>query len=110
MKADSNKAGGLLPLLYLCHDSKVMLVVNLKANWGLCNGAVGKVVDIVYKDGRRPNDHPALLPDVVLVRFQGYRGPPNRNEDPTVAPIVPVSHSTECACRCKRLQVPLRLA
>ena len=79
----------MLPLLYLCHDSKVTLVVNLKANWGLCNGAVAKVVDIVYKDGRRPNDHPALLPDVVLVRFQGYRGPPNRNEDPTVVPIVP---------------------
>ena len=110
VKADSNKAGGLLPLLYLCHDSKVMLVVNLKVNWGLYNEAVGKVVDIVYKDGRRPNDHPALLPDVVLVRFPGYRGPPYRNEDPTVFPIVPVSHSTECACRCKRLQVPLRLA
>ena len=29
MKAHSNKAGGLLPLLYLCRDSKVMLVVNL---------------------------------------------------------------------------------
>lgn len=26
-KADSNKAGGLLPLLYLCRDSKVMLTV-----------------------------------------------------------------------------------
>ena len=40
MKAHSNKAGGLLPLLYLCRDSKVMLVVNLKADWGLYNGAV----------------------------------------------------------------------
>ena len=29
MKAHSNKAGGLLPLLYLCRDSKVMLVVKL---------------------------------------------------------------------------------
>ena len=69
MKADSNKAGGLLSLLYLCRDSKVMLVVNLKADWGLYNGAVGTVVDIVYKDGRRPTDDPAPLPDVVLVRF-----------------------------------------
>ena len=38
-KVDSNKAGGLLPLLYLCRESKVMLVVNLKAEWGLFNGA-----------------------------------------------------------------------
>ena len=27
VRADSNKAGGLLPLLYPCCDSKVMLVV-----------------------------------------------------------------------------------
>ena len=32
-KTDSNKAGGLLPLLYLFRDSKVMLVVNLKGDW-----------------------------------------------------------------------------
>ena len=110
MKADSNKAGGLLPLLYLCRDSKVMLVVNLKADWGLYNGAVGTVVDIVYKDGRRPTDDPAPLPDVVLVRFPGYRGATVHEWRSDSVPIVPVSRSTECACRCKRLQVPLRLA
>ena len=109
-KADSNKAGGLLPLLYLCRESKVMLVVILKADWGLYNGAVGTVVDIVYKDGCRPSDDPAPLPDVVFVRFPGYKGPSYINEDPTLVPIVPVSRSTECACQCKRLQVPLRLA
>ena len=109
-KADSNKAGGLLPLLYLCCDSKVMLVVNLKAEWGLYNGAVGTVVDIVYADGCRPSDDPAPLPDVVFVRFPGYKGPPYINEDPTLVPVVPVSRSTECTCHCKRLQVPLRLA
>ena len=110
VKADSNKAGGLLRLLYLSCDSKVMLVVNLKADWGLFNGAVGTVVDIVYKDGHRPTDDHAPVPDVVLVRFPGNRGPPYVNEDPTVVPIVPVSRSTECACRCKCPQVPLRLA
>ena len=110
VKADSNRAGGLLPLLYLSRDSKVMLVVNLKADWGLFNGAVGTVVNIVYRDGHRPTDDSAPVPDVVLVRFPGYRRPPYINEDPTVVPIVPVSRSTDCACRCKRLQVPLRLA
>ena len=109
-KADSSKARGLLPLLYLCRDSKVMLVANLKAAWGLYNGAVGTVVDILYKDGCRPRDDPAPLPNVVFVRFPGYKGPPYINEDPTVVPIVPVSRSTDCTCRCMRLQVPLRLA
>ncbi|XP_078350740.1 uncharacterized protein LOC144635515 [Oculina patagonica] len=109
-KADSNKAGGLLPLLYLCRDSKVMLVVNIKADWGLYNGAVGTVVDIVYKEGCRPTDDPTPLPDVVFVRFPGYKGPPYIDEDPTLVPIVPVSRYTDCTCRCKRLQVPLRLS
>ena len=44
-------------------------------------------MDIVYKDGRRPTDDPASVPDVVLVRFPGYRGPLYINEDPTVVPI-----------------------
>jgi len=79
-KADSNKAGGLLPLLYLCRDSKVMLTVNLKAAWGLFNGAVGTVVEIAYSDGSRPTDDPAPLPDVVFVRFPGYKGPPYSDE------------------------------
>ncbi|KAL9956688.1 hypothetical protein ACROYT_G038207 [Oculina patagonica] len=109
-KADSNKAGGLLPLLYLCRDSKVMLTVNLKAAWGLYNGAVGTVVDIVYKDGCRPTDDPPPLPDVVFVRFAGYKGPPYIDDDPTLVPIVPVVRSTDCACRCKRSQVPFRLS
>ena len=109
-KADSNKAGGLLPLLYLCRDSKVMLTVNLKAGWGLYNGAVGTVVDIAYKAGSRPTDDSASLPDTVFVRFPGYKGPPYVNEDATLVPIVPVSRSTDCTCRCKRLQVPLRLS
>ena len=109
-KADSNKAGGLLPLLYLCRDSKVMLTVNLKAAWGLYNGAVGTVVDIAYKAGSRPTDDSASLPDTVFVRFPGYKGPPYINEDATLVPIVPLSRSTDCTCRCKRLQVPLRLS
>ena len=109
-KADSDKAGGLLRLLYRSQGSKVMLVVNLKADWGLYNGAVGTVVDIVYKQGCRPTDDSTPLPDVVFVRFPGYKGPPYMDEDPNLVPIVPVSRSTDCACRCKRLQVPLRLS
>ena len=46
-KTDSNKAGSLLPLLYLYRESEVMLTVNLKTAWGLFNGAVGTVVDIL---------------------------------------------------------------
>lgn len=109
-KADSNKAGGLLPLLYLCSERKVMLTVNLKAIWGLINGAVGTVVDILYNAGCRPTDDPAPLPDVVFVWFPGYMGPPYMEEDPTLVPTVPISRCTDCLCWYKRVQVPLTLS
>ena len=109
-KADSSKAGGLLQLLYLCRDSKVMLVANIKVEWGLFNGAVGTVVDIVYLNGRRPTDDPPPQPDVVFVQFNGYKGPAFIEDHPTIVPIVPINRSTECICRCKRTQIPLRLA
>lgn len=80
-----------------------MLTVNLKAIWGLINGAVGTVVDILHNAGCRPTDDPTPLPDVVFVWFPGYMGPPYMEEDPTLVPTVPIS-------RCKRVQVPLRLS
>ena len=40
--------------------------------WGLYNGAIGEVVDIVFRAGDRP---PAALPAFVLARFPKYRGP-----------------------------------
>lgn len=48
---------------------------------------VDTLVDIVYKDGCRPTDDPAPLPDVVFVRFAGYKSPPFINEDPRLSDI-----------------------
>ena len=62
-------------------------------------------MDIADSDGSRPPDNPPPLPDVVFVRFPGYKGPPYI-EDLRLVPIVPVSRCTDCPCRCKRLQVP----
>ncbi|KAL9961691.1 hypothetical protein ACROYT_G030685 [Oculina patagonica] len=92
------------------HPSRSCIKPNLKAAWCLYNRAVGTVVDIVYKDGCRPTDDPPPLPDVVFVRFSGYKGPPYIDEDPTLVPIVPIICSMDCACRCKRSQVPFRLS
>ena len=61
VKADSNKAGGLLPLLYLCCDSKVMLVVNLKADWGFYNGAVAASAGSIATG--MGNNNPQVLRD-----------------------------------------------
>ena len=42
--------------------------------WGLYNGAVSEVVDIVSREGERP---PAAPPAFALARFPKYRGPFN---------------------------------
>ena len=93
--------------LHICKEAKVNLSANLCVPFGLYNGAPGKVRDIVYKDGRKPSDG---LPDVVLVEFPKYSGPPFLEHHPKIVPIVPVERRIDCLCHgCKRKQVPLRL-
>jgi hypothetical protein len=46
---------------------------NIEPKWGLYNGAIGTVVDIVYHQGENPNN--GHLPKVVVVDFKHYRGP-----------------------------------
>ena len=101
-----DKAGGLLNTVYLCKDATVMLTVNTCVKYGLFNGAAGRVKDIIYRDGRKPSDG---LPDVVMVEFPSYTGPPFIPENPKVVPIVPVKRRIDCFCHsCTKEQVPLR--
>jgi len=103
----SDKASGLLPTLYLCRQAKVMLTVNLCVPFGLFNGAMGFIVDILYHNGK---PDPGTLPDVITVEFPSYTGPPFIQESPKLIPIVPVEKLIDCSCHhCRRKQIPLRL-
>ena len=102
----SDKAGGLLQTLFLCKEAKVMLSVNICVKFGLFNGANGKVVDIIYL-GEKSNNS---LPDVIMVEFLNYTGPPFIAENPKIIPIIPIERRLDCSCHfCKRKQIPLRL-
>ena len=104
----SDKAGGLVKTLYLCRGAKVRLTSNLNIPYGLFNGSMGTVVDIIYRDGKCPSDS---LPDVVMVHFPKFTGPAFIESHPKVVPIVPVERKIECGCKnCIRKQPPLRLA
>jgi len=48
-----------------------MLTMNLWPEVGLCNGATGKVVDIILAENHSPPD----LPIAVMVKFDHYTGP-----------------------------------
>ena len=62
---------GLEPVVFLAKGARVMLTINLWSSVGLCNGATGTVVDIIYQNNHQPPD----LPLAVIVEFENYRGP-----------------------------------
>lgn len=54
----SDQMGGLEPVIYLAKGARVMLTMNIWTDVGLCNGALGTVLDFVYPK----NQHPPTLP------------------------------------------------
>ena len=106
-KIPSDEMSGLHPTVYLAKGVKVMLTMNLWANVGLCNGATGKVVDIIYGNGHNPPD----LPIAVVIQFDDYRGPSMSDILPRCVPICPVTVSTQSFDSFhERQQIPLKLA
>lgn len=105
-QGQSENAGGHLDTLSICKMSKVMISVNLCVKFGLYNGAIGIVEDIIHCNDRRPPS----LPDVVIVEVPNNSGPPFIPEKPKVVPIFPEERKIYCRCHfCRRKQIPLRL-
>ena len=96
------------PATSLCRQAQVSIAgSNIQPKWGLYNGSIGEVLDIVFHPGDNPND--GDLPRYILLRLPDYNGPALFPEDPKVVPIVPV----KCLCNkhcCERVFVPLTLA
>ena len=103
----SDEMSGLQPTIFLAKGAKVMLIMNLWAEVGLCNGATGIVIDIIYHNNHQPPD----LPIAVIVQFDDYRGPSITDAQPSCVPICPVTVSAHSVNGLhERQQVPLRLA
>ena len=98
---------GLEPLLFLAKGAKVMLTMNLWPKIGLCNGATGKVVHIVYQTNHQPPD----LPIAAIVKFDNYTGPSISDTTPACVPICPITVAVQLADALhERQQLPLKLA
>ena len=98
---------GLVPMLFLARHASVMLTMNLWPEVGLCNGATGKVVDIIFAENHSPPD----LPIAVMVKFDYYTGPSFTELLSKCVPVCPMtvtSHSLDTFH--ERQQLPLRLA
>ena len=105
-KLSSDEMSGLQPVIYLAKYAKVMLTMNLWPSVGLCNGATGIVIDIVYQAGHAP----PTLPIAVIVKFDGYRGPSCSDQESSLVPICPVTIKANSNAFHERQQLPLRLA
>ena len=106
-KCSSDDMGGLVPKLQFCIDARVMLTRNLWTDVGLCNGAIGTVKNIIYKDSEGPPNFPIAI----LVEFDSYTGPSFLEHNNNVVPIPPCSSfSDSLGFEYERTQFPLRLA
>ncbi len=86
---------GLEPVVFLAKGARVMLTMNLWSSVGLCNGATGTVVDIIYQNNHQPPD----LPIAVIVDFLNYRGPVFNENQPLCIPICPITVTSQISHR-----------
>ena len=103
---------------YAAVGAKVMLRVNLCTDFGLVNGSIGTIKDIIYEEGKGSPE----LPKAIIVDFPGYNGPPlmcSQNEMHSShdkeklkwVPITPIQVTNFVNGRLRsRKQIPLRVA
>ena len=103
--SSAERSGGLVRVLYICISARINLTSNINVAYGLYNGAVGTVIDIVYPENKSPKDS---LPEFVMVDFPKYTGPSFLEDHPTWIPVAVVQRRLDCQC-CSRKQLPLRL-
>lgn len=100
-KANSKTADNLENVLYLSIGCRIMLRKNLNTAFGLVNGSMRTVTDIVVQ----PNGN--QMPIFIMVNFDRYSGP---TIDGSV-PIVPILSSwISNDIDCTRIQLPIILA
>lgn len=80
---------------------------NFCPQWGLHNGAVGTVQEIIFESGENPNN--GHLPKAVIVAFPQYQGPIWDKDNPTHVPIPVSMYRCDKGC-CTRTFIPLELA
>ncbi len=72
-KLSDDRFHNLPSMLHLCVGAKVMMTSNVCQPVGLCNGALGKVIDFIFHSTSAP---PPSLPNFIWVDFcKGYTGP-----------------------------------
>jgi ATP-dependent exoDNAse (exonuclease V) alpha subunit len=92
----------------ICRGAKVQLTgKNFEPDWGLYNGSIGIVKEIVFKENENPLE--GFQPDYVIVDFPQYCGPQWMAVEKTWVPIPVVEMNCDKHC-CQLQYIPLTLA
>ncbi len=80
------KESDVEPILNICRAAKVQITgENFEPDWGLFNGSIGKVIEIIYDKGASPLD--GTLPKFIITDFPTYPGPAWITDNPTWVPM-----------------------
>ena len=111
---DEGSFRGLAAWVELAKHAHVLLTFNLALGCGLMNGSFGKVKGLVFhsRDGPRHSERRHAMPEVVVVDFPEYRGPPFFDleaypERGTWLPLRPQTVQQEGDAEVSRTQFPL---
>ena len=108
VKATEDEAENLSPEFHVCIGARVMLTSNLWTEIGLVNGSMGSIHDIAWDIGQDPS---SVMPSLLLVKVDGYKGPAFPDCPAGVIPVFPDMRTFEFkGVSCSRTQFPLRLA
>lgn len=103
LNSSDDMANGLANVIYLSIGSIVMLRYNMNVNFGLVNGLVGEITEMLYDD----NCTPPYLPTSVIFKFVGIKGCEKLMNGIPMKPIH-ASWYTQ-GKHCTRFQLPLSL-
>ncbi len=95
------------PILNICREAKVQISgKNFEPDWGLFNGALGVVNEILFKEEEYPLD--GYLPQYVIVDFPTYCGPVRLESHPSWVPIPAIEIQCPNYCCSIKCHMPNR--
>ena len=104
----NNNQNAIPSVVNICRGAKVQIAgKNLEPDWGLYNGCIGTVIEIVFEKNENPLD--GFHPKFVIVEFPQYCGPAWMKDKPKWVPIPTIELNCEKRC-CELRYIPLTLA